>query len=400
MAVGSVSPNLAGMQRFGDPSFDLFTLSDEHNELRAVLRELCEKEIAPYAADVDESSRFPEEALKVLNETGFSAVHVGEEYGGQGADAVASCIVVEEVARVCASSSLIPGVNKLGTIGLILSGSDELKRTVLPTLASGDAMASYALSEREAGSDPASMRTRARADGDDWVLNGSKCWITNGGRSTWYTVMAVTDPDNGAKGISAFVVHKDDEGFTVGPKERKLGIKGSPTTELYFENCRIPGDRIIGKPGTGFKTALASLDHTRPTIGAQAVGIAQGAVDAAIAYTKERRQFRRPVSDFQGVQFMLADMAMKVEAARLMVYTAAARAERGEPALSFISSAAKCFASDVAMEVTTNAVQLFGGAGYTVDFPVERMMRDAKITQIYEGTNQIQRVVMARALLA
>jgi len=304
------------------------------------------------------------------------------------------------VARVCASSSLIPGVNKLGTIGLILSGSDELKKQVLPTLASGDAMASYALSEREAGSDPASMRTRARADGDDWVLNGSKCWITNGGKSTWYTVMAVTDPDKGANGISAFVVHKDDEGFTVGSKERKLGIKGSPTTELYFENCRIPGDRIIGEPGSGFKTALASLDHTRPTIGAQAVGIAQGALNAAIAYTKERKQFRRPVSDFQGVQFMLADMAMKVEAARLMVYTAAARAERGEPALSFISSTAKCFASDVAMEVTTNAVQLFGGAGYTVDFPVERMMRDAKITQIYEGTNQIQRVVMARALLA
>jgi alkylation response protein AidB-like acyl-CoA dehydrogenase len=400
MATDRITPNLPSMQRFGNPSFELFKLPDEHNELRAVLRDLCEKEIAPYAADVDENSRFPEESLKVLNDTGFSAVHVPEEYGGQGADAVASCIVVEEVARVCASSSLIPGVNKLGTIGLILSGSDELKKQVLPTLASGDAMASYALSEREAGSDPASMRTRARADGDAWVLNGSKCWITNGGKSTWYTVMAVTDPDKGAKGISAFVVHTDDEGFTVGPKERKLGIKGSPTTELYFENCRIPGDRIIGEPGSGFKTALASLDHTRPTIGAQAVGIAQGALDAATAYTKERKQFRRPVSDFQGVQFMLADMAMKVEAARMMVYTAAARAERGEPALSFISSAAKCFASDVAMEVTTDAVQLFGGAGYTVDFPVERMMRDAKITQIYEGTNQIQRVVMARALLA
>lgn len=212
--------------------------------------------------------------------------------------------------------------------------------------------------------------------------------------------MAVTEPDGGANGISAFVVHKDDPGFAVGAHERKMGIKGSPTTELYFEDCRIPGDRIIGEPGTGFKTALASLDHTRPTIGAQAVGIAQGALDAAIAYTKERRQFRRPVSDFQGVQFMLADMAMKVEAARLMVYSAAARAERGERGLSFISSATKCFASDVAMEVTTNAVQLFGGAGYTRDFPVERMMRDAKITQIYEGTNQIQRVVMARALLA
>ena len=387
------------MAGFGNRSFDVFRLPDEHNELRAVLRDICETEIAPYAADVDEHARFPEEALKVLNDTGFSAVHVPEEYGGQGADAVATCIVMEEVARVCASSSLIPGVNKLGTIGLILSGSEDLKKQVLPTLAAGDAMASYALSEREAGSDPAAMRTRARADGEDWVLNGAKCWITNGGKSTWYTVMAVTDPDKGPKGISAFIVHQDDPGFTVGAHERKLGIKGSPTTEIYFEDCRIPGDRIIGEPGTGFKTALASLDHTRPTIGAQAVGIAQGALDAAIGYTKERRQFGRPVSDFQGVQFMLADMAMKIEAARLMVYSAAARAERGEKGLSFISSAAKCFASDVAMEVTTNAVQLFGGAGYTRDFPVERMMRDAKITQIYEGTNQIQRVVMARALL-
>jgi alkylation response protein AidB-like acyl-CoA dehydrogenase len=383
----------------GNPSFDLFRLPDEHNELRAVLRDLCEQVIAPHAADVDEHSRYPEEALKALSASGFSAIHVPEQYGGQGADSVATCIVVEEVARVDASASLIPGVNKLGTMGLILRGSDELKKQVLPSLASGEAMASYALSEREAGSDPAAMRTRARRDGDEWVLNGAKCWITNGGKSTWYTVMAVTDPDKGASGISAFMVHKDDPGFSVGPMERKLGIKGSPTTELYFEDCRIPGDRIIGEPGTGFKTALATLDHTRPTVGAQAVGIAQGALDAAIAYTKGRRQFGRSVSDFQGVQFMLADMAMKVEAARLMVYSAAARAERGEPALSFISSASKCFASDVAMEVTTDAVQLFGGAGYTNDFPVERMMRDAKITQIYEGTNQIQRVVMARALL-
>jgi alkylation response protein AidB-like acyl-CoA dehydrogenase len=383
----------------GNPDFDLFKLPEEHDELRAVLRDLCEKEIAPHAQEVDEKARFPEEALAALNAAGFSAVHVPEEYGGQGADSVATCIVIEEVARVCCSSSLIPAVNKLGTMGLILSGSDELKKQVLPSLAAGEAMASYALSEREAGSDAASMRTRARADGSDWVLNGTKCWITNGGKSTWYTVMAVTDADKGANGISAFIVHKDDPGFTVGPKERKLGIKGSPTTELYFEDCRIPDDRIIGEPGTGFKTALATLDHTRPTIGAQAVGIAQGAVDAAIAYTKDRKQFGKSISSNQGVQFMLADMAMKVEAARLMVYTAAARAERGEPNLGFISSASKCFASDVAMEVTTDAVQLFGGAGYTVDFPVERMMRDAKITQIYEGTNQIQRVVMARALL-
>ncbi|WP_078308696.1 MULTISPECIES: acyl-CoA dehydrogenase [unclassified Mycobacterium] len=383
----------------GNPSFDLFKLAEEHDELRAAIRGLAEKEIAPYAKDVDEKARFPQEALDALVASGFNAVHVPEEYDGQGADSVAACIVIEEVARVCASSSLIPAVNKLGTMGLILSGSEELKRQVLPSIASGEAMASYALSEREAGSDAASMRTRAKADGDDWVINGSKCWITNGGKSSWYTVMAVTDPEKKAHGISAFMVHKDDEGFTVGPLEHKLGIKGSPTAELYFENCRIPGDRIIGEPGTGFKTALETLDHTRPTIGAQALGIAQGALDQAIAYTKDRKQFGRSISDFQGVQFMLADMAMKVEAARLLVYTAAARAERGEKSLGFISSASKCFASDVAMEVTTDAVQLFGGAGYTTDFPVERMMRDAKITQIYEGTNQIQRVVMTRALL-
>jgi len=382
-----------------NPSFDLFQLSDEHHELRTVLRNLCEKEIAPYAAEVDAQARYTDEALAALDGSGFSAVYIPEEYGGQGADAVAACIVIEEVARVCASSSLIPICNKLGTTGLLMRGSEELKQKVLPSIAAGEATASYALSEREAGSDAGAMRTRAVADGDDWILNGTKCWISNGGKSTWYTVMAVTDPDKGANGISAFIVHKDDEGFSAGPKEHKMGIKGSPTTELYFENCRIPGDRIIGEPGTGFKTALATLDHTRPTIGAQAVGIAQGALDASIAYTKERKQFGKSIADFQNTQFMLADMAMKTEAARLMVYTAAARAERMEPNLQFLASASKCFASDVAMEVTTNAVQLFGGYGYTVDFPVERFMRDAKITQIYEGTNQIQRVVMSRQLL-
>jgi alkylation response protein AidB-like acyl-CoA dehydrogenase len=383
----------------GNPDFDLFKLGDEHDELRAAIRALSEKEIEPHAADVDENSRFPEEALAALTASGFNAVHVPEEYDGQGADSVAACIVIEEVARVDASASLIPAVNKLGTMGLILKGSEELKRQVLPSIASGEAMASYALSEREAGSDAASMKTRAREEGGNWVLNGSKCWITNGGKSSWYTVMAVTDPEKRANGISAFMVHKDDPGFTVGALEKKLGIKGSPTAELYFENCTIPGDRIIGAPGTGFKTALETLDHTRPTIGAQALGIAQGALDQAIAYTKERKQFGKSISSFQGVEFMLADMAMKIEAARLMVYTSAARAERGEKNLGFISAAAKCFASDVAMEVTTDAVQLFGGYGYTRDFPVERMMRDAKITQIYEGTNQIQRVVMSRALL-
>jgi alkylation response protein AidB-like acyl-CoA dehydrogenase len=382
-----------------DPAFDSYRLSDEHEALRDAVRALAEKEIAPHAADVDEQGRYPREAHEALTKAGFQAVIIPEEYGGQGADELAGCIVIEEVARVCASSSLIPAVNGLGMTPILLSASDELKKQVLPSIAAGDAMISYALSEREAGSDAAAMKTRARRAGDHWVLNGTKCWITNAGESTWYTVMAVTDPDKGANGISAFVVHRDDPGFEVGPKERKLGIAGSPTREIYFQDCTIPEDRMIGAEGTGFKTALKTLDHTRPTIGAQAVGIAQGALDVAVAYVKERSQFGKHLSEFQGLQFMLADMAMKVEAARQLVYVATSRAERGEPNLSFISSAAKCLASDTAMSVTVDAVQLLGGAGYTKDFPVERMMRDAKITQIYEGTNQIQRMVMARALI-
>ncbi|GAA5150611.1 acyl-CoA dehydrogenase [Pseudonocardia eucalypti] len=380
-------------------AFDAYQLPEEHQELRAAVRALAEKEIAPHAAEVDEESRFPTEALKALTAAGFHAVFLPEKYGGDGADAIAGCIVIEEVARVCGSSSLIPGVNKLGSMPVLLSGSDELCQQVMPSIARGEAMISYALSERESGSDAVAMKTKARLDGDHWVLNGGKAWITNAGISKWYTVFAVTDPDKGANGVSAFVVHADDPGFEVGNKERKLGIKGSPTCEIYFTDCTVPADRIIGEPGTGFKTAMRTFDHTRPTIGAQAVGLAQGALDASVAYVKERKQFGKAIGEFQGVQFMLADMAMKVEAARQMTYVAAAKVERGEPDMTFFASAAKCYASDVAMEVTVDAVQLFGGAGYTRDFPVERMMRDAKITQIYEGTNQIQRMVMARALL-
>ena len=383
----------------GNPDFDSYRLSDEQQMLRRAVRDFSEDKIAPRAAEIDETGEFPYDVLDAMVRAGFHAVHVPEEYGGMGADAISACIVIEEVARVCASSSLIPAVNKLGSQPVILSGSEELKKQVLTPLAAGEAMFSYALSEREAGSDAASMRTRAVRDGDSWVLNGTKCWITNAGVSTYYTVMAVTDPEKGANGISAFVVHKDDPGFSVGAKERKLGIKGSPTCELYFENCTIPADRIVGEPGTGFKTALRTLDHTRLAIGAQALGIAQGALDASIGYIKERKQFGKRIADFQGIQFMVADMAMRIEAARHLVYAAAARAERDEPNLTFTSSAAKVFASDTAMSVTTDAVQLFGGYGYTKDFPVERMMRDAKITQIYEGTNQINRMVMARNLL-
>jgi alkylation response protein AidB-like acyl-CoA dehydrogenase len=377
----------------------LFALTDDQLAVREVVREIAAKEIAPWAAECDENERYPVEAQKALTSSGFNAVHIPEEYDGAGADALTTLLVIEEVARVCASSSLIPAVNKLGSMPILLSGSEDLKRAVLPSIASGEAMISYALSEREAGSDAAAMRTTAVADGDDWVLNGTKCWITNAGVSSWYTVMAVTEPGIGAKGISAFVVHADDPGFEVGSKERKLGIKGSPTREIHFQQCRIPGWRIIGAPGTGFRTAMATLDHTRPTIGAQAVGIAQGALDLSIAYLKERRQFGKSLSEFQGLQFMIADMAMAIEASRTLVYQAAEATEAGAPNATFLSSAAKCLASDTAMKVTTDAVQLLGGAGYTRDLPAERMMRDAKITQIYEGTNQIQRLVMARSLL-
>ena len=383
-----------------NPDFDLFKTSEDHEALRAAVRAVAEDKIAPFATAVDEEARYPQEAHDALVASDFFAPHVPEEYGGVGADALATCIVIEEVARVCASSSLIPAVNKLGSLPLLLAGNEDLKKRYLTPLAAGETTFSYGLSEREAGSDTASMKTRAVADGDEWVLNGQKSWITNAGVSEYYTVLAVTDPE-GKRGsnVSAFVVEKSDEGFTFGEKERKLGIKGSPTRELHFDHVRIPGDRLVGGVGEGLKIALRTLDHTRVTIGAQAVGIAQGALDGALAYVKERKQFGKRIADFQGIQFMLADMAMELEAARQMVYVAAAKSEREDKDLAFFGAAAKCFASDVAMKVATDAVQLLGGAGYTRDFPLERMLRDAKITQIYEGTNQIQRIVMARQLL-
>jgi alkylation response protein AidB-like acyl-CoA dehydrogenase len=379
--------------------FDVYRLPDEHQMLRDAVRRVCEDKIAPHAAEVDETGEFPQASYDALRAADFHAVHVPDEYGGAGADALATVIVIEEVARVCASTSLIPAVNKLGTMPLLLAASEDLKKRYLPTVASGEAMFSYALSEPEAGSDAAAMKTRAVRDGDTYVLDGAKRWITNAGVSEYYTVMAVTDPDAGANGISAFVVEKSDEGLSFGAPEKKLGIKGSPTREVYFDACRIPADRMIGPEGSGFKTALRTLDHTRVTIAAQAVGIAQGALDYAKGYIKERKQFGKAIAEFQGIQFMLADMAMKLEAARQITYVAAAKSERGDNDLTFFGAAAKCYASDVAMDVTTDAVQLLGGYGYVKDYPVERMMRDAKITQIYEGTNQVQRLVMARQIL-
>ncbi|WP_406037817.1 acyl-CoA dehydrogenase family protein [Micromonospora sp. NBC_00898] len=382
-----------------EQSFDVYRLPEEHEAIREAVREVCAAKVAPHAAEADETGEFPKASYDALRAADFHAPHIPVEYGGAGADALATAIVIEEVARACASSSLIPAVNKLGTMPLILAGSEELKRKYLTPVAAGDAMFSYCLSEPEAGSDAASMTTRAVRDGDHWVLNGVKRWITNAGVSEYYTVFAVTDPTARSRGISAFVVEKSDAGVSFGAPEKKLGIKGSPTREVYLDNVRIPADRMIGAEGTGFATAMQTLDHTRVTIAAQAVGIAQGALDYAKGYVSERKQFGKAVAEFQGIQFMLADMGMKLEAARQLTYTAAGKSERGDADLTYFGAAAKCFASDAAMEITTDAVQLLGGYGYTRDYPVERMMRDAKITQIYEGTNQVQRIVMARQLL-
>jgi alkylation response protein AidB-like acyl-CoA dehydrogenase len=379
--------------------FDAYRLPEEHDAVREAVRAVCDAKVAPNAAEADETGEFPKASYEALRAADFHAPHIPVEYGGAGADALATAIVIEEVARACAASSLIPAVNKLGTMPLLLAGSEELKRQFLPAVASGEAMFSYCLSEPEAGSDAAAMTTRAVRDGDFWVLDGVKRWITNAGVSRYYTVFAVTEPGARSRGISAFVVDKSDPGVSFGAPEKKLGIKGSPTREVYLDGVRIPADRMIGEPGTGFATAMRTLDHTRVTIAAQAVGIAQGALDFAARYVTGRTQFGKPVADFQGIQFMLADMAMKLEAARQLTYAAAGRSERGDADLTFFGAAAKCFASDAAMEITTDAVQLLGGYGYTRDFPVERMMRDAKITQIYEGTNQVQRIVMARQLL-
>ena len=375
-----------------DPLF-----GEEYESLRDSVRALATKKIAPFAKAVDEESRFPQEAYEALQAADLAAAHVDSKYGGQGADSLATVIIIEEVARVCGSSSLIPAVNKLGSLPIILAGSAELKANYLPQLAAGKGF-SYCLSESEAGSDAAAMKTKAVKDGDSWVISGSKKWISNAGFSDFYTVLAQTDATLGAKGITAFVVEKGDAGVSFGAHEKKMGFRGSPTREVYFDNVKISDDRRIGEVGSGFALAMKTLDHTRITIAAQALGIAQGAFEVATKYSHERKQFGKEIFDFQGVQFMLADMAMNIAAARQLTYSAAVKSERGEKDLTFFSAAAKCFATDVAMKVTTDAVQVLGGYGYVSDYPVERMMRDAKLTQIYEGTNQVQRVVMARHL--
>jgi alkylation response protein AidB-like acyl-CoA dehydrogenase len=370
---------------------------DEYQALRESVSALAQKKILPFAHDVDENARYPQEAADALQQAGLAAAHVPEEFGGQGADALATVIIIEEVARVCGAASLIPAVNKLGSVPLLIGASQEQKKKYLTQLAQGKGF-SYCLSESEAGSDAAAMKTKAVKSGEKWILSGSKKWISNAGVSEFYTVLATTDPTKGSKGISAFIVEKSDAGVSFGAHEKKMGFRGSPTREVYFDNVELSQDRLIGEVGTGFGLAMKTLDHTRITIAAQALGIAQGAFDVAKRYSHERQQFGKPIFDFQAIQFMLADMAMQIEAARTLTYAAAVKSERGETDLTFYSAASKCFATDVAMKVTTDAVQVLGGYGYVSDYPVERMMRDAKLTQIYEGTNQIQRIVMARNL--
>ena len=375
----------------------LFQLPDEYSSLRKSVRALAEEKIAPFARDVDENARFPEEAALALAANKLSAAHVPEEFGGEGADALAVVLIIEEIARVCGSSSLIPAVNKLGSLPLILAGSKNQKERWLRPLSNGKGF-SYCLSESEAGSDASALKTKAVRSGDKWILSGSKKWISNAGESEFYTVLAVTDPEKGSKGISAFVVEKSDTGISFGAHEKKMGFRGSPTREVYFDQVELANDRMLGAEGTGFALAMKTLDHTRITIAAQAIGLAQGAFDVANKYSHERKQFGKEIFNFQAIQFMLADMAMKIEAARQLTYAAAVKSENGSSNLTFYSAASKCLASDTAMAVTTDAVQILGGYGYVSDYPVERMMRDAKLTQIYEGTNQVQRIIIARNL--
>jgi alkylation response protein AidB-like acyl-CoA dehydrogenase len=377
-----------------------FALTETHREFRDTLRKFAEQRVAPHAAEADREASYPQASFDACVELELPGLGVPIEYGGAGADMVTQAIMAEEIARVCASTSVTLLISKLGMLPVMNWASEELKQRYLPPVASGEAQASYCLSEADAGSDVASMTTKAVRDGDHYLISGTKYWITNAGVSDTYTVFAVTDPTAGRRGISCFLVEAD-WGVEVAPHEDKMGLRGSPTAAVTFDEVRVPATNLIGEEGVGFTIAMHTLDRSRPTIGAQAVGISQGAIDYAAGYMQERKAFGKPIADLQGLRFMVADMAMKTEAARTLVYRACSLVDNGDPEgeLTMVGAMAKCFASDTAMSVTTDAVQLLGGYGFTKDFPVERFMRDAKITQIYEGTNQIQRVVIAKKLL-
>ena len=373
-------------------------LSDDQRRTRDLVGEIARERIAPLAAHVDETETYPAEALAVLAEHGLAGLWIPEAYGGSDMGVLAFCLAVEEIAAACASTAVISLVQFAGGYPLLVAGTEDQKRRYLPRLASGEITTAFSLSEPGAGSDAASLATTAVRRGDCYVLNGTKMWVTNGSEAGVLTLLATVDRDRGTKGITVFLVEPTFPGFAVGKLERKMGLRGSPTVAIHLTDCEVPVENRLGGEGEGFALALAALERSRPAVAAQAVGIARAALDAAIAYSRDRVQFGKPIGSFQGVQFMLADMAMHVHAARLMVHHAAALIDEGAPSTALESSMAKCFASDAAMRVTTDAVQIFGGYGYTREYPVERHMRDAKITQIYEGTNQIQRVVIARHL--
>jgi len=376
-----------------------FALTDVQREFRQTMRRFCEERIAPHAAEADRTASFPRASFEACVELELPSLGIPAAYGGAGADTVTQAIMAEEIARVCASTSVTMLISKLGMLPVMHWGSEELKQKYLPKVASGEAQASYCLSEPDAGSDVASLSARAVRDGDSYVITGTKYWITNAGISDTYTVFAKTDPSAGHRGISCFVVEAE-WGVKVAKHEDKLGLRASPTGEVLLDEVRVPVANLVGEEGRGFHIAMHTLDRSRPTIGAQAVGIAQGAIDYAAGYMKGRHAFGQAIAEFQGLRFMLADMAMRTEAARMLVYRACALVDHDpDGELGAVGAMAKCFASDTAMSVTTDAVQLLGGYGYTKDFPVERFMRDAKITQIYEGTNQVQRVVIAKSLL-
>jgi alkylation response protein AidB-like acyl-CoA dehydrogenase len=375
-------------------------LTSEHDELRAVVRELAAERIAPRAAEIDTSAEFPWDLKELLAKQDLLGTAFEERYGGTALDAIGQAIVIEELARADATTSLIPIVQKLGALPIVLAGSEQQKDRYLPRLASGEWLIAFGLTEAAAGSDVASNRMRARREPDCYVLNGSKRFITHGSIANVVTIFALTDPAaGGRKGMSAFIVETDTPGFAAPRLEHKMGIRGSPTAELTLDDVRIPIENLVGSEGEGFKLAMDSLDRSRVSIAAQAVGIAQGAIDAAVSYAADRRQFAERVIDFQGIQFMLADMASQTEAARQLTYAAAAQVDARASDLPYWTSSAKLVAGDTAMRVTTDAVQVLGGYGYITDYPVERMMRDAKITQLYEGTQQIQRLIVARQLL-
>ena len=376
-----------------------FALPEELEEFRALVRTIADERIAPRAAEIDETDEWPEDVYKVLVDNDLMGVGYPEELGGSGGGSLAFGVFIEELSRVSAGVSLTPLVSKLGVIPLTVAGDQDKARRMTEGISRGELLMSYALTEAGAGSDPAAMTTRYERDGDAWVLDGTKRFITGAGVSHGYVVFATSDPSLRSKGVSAFLVMRDDPGVEFGRKEDKMGIRGSPTREVILSGARIPVDRLIGEEGSGFTYAMRTLDYSRPAIAAQALGIAQGALEAAGRYASEREQFGKPIAEFQGVSFMLADMAMQLEAARLLVYKALSLCDEGDPRMTYFSSVAKCFASDAAMRITTDAVQVLGGYGYIREYPVERLMRDAKITQIYEGTNQIQRVVVARELL-